>query len=74
MHAARRIAEPAAGRVGAVLVLEDAIQHDNLLAAGVAMGLKHRARRPAHQRLPLPLRLSLPLRSLLRPRLRLLRP
>jgi hypothetical protein len=32
-----------------VLVLKNPLQHKDLLAAAMAVGLKHRARRPAHQ-------------------------
>ena len=49
VHAAGWVAQPAAGGVAAVLVLKDTIQYDDLLTARMAVGLKHRAWRPAHQ-------------------------
>ena len=49
VHAGGRVAQPAACRIGAVLVLENTSEHKDFLAAGVAVGLKHRARCPAHQ-------------------------
>ena len=45
---ARRIAHIAARRIVAALVLEDAVQHQNLLAAGMAMGGKGAAGGVAH--------------------------
>ncbi len=49
VDAAGRIARPAADGGAAMLVLKDAIQHKDLLSAGMAVGLKHRARGPARQ-------------------------
>ena len=49
MDAAGGIAQPAPSRIGAVLILKHPLQHKDLLAAAMAMGLKDRAGRPAHQ-------------------------
>jgi hypothetical protein len=45
-----RIAQPGAGRVVAVFILEHAVEHQDLLATGVRVHVKTRIRRPAHQR------------------------
>ena len=49
VHAAGWIAQPAASRIGAMFVLEYAREHQNLLPTWMAVGVKHRARRPTHQ-------------------------
>ena len=49
MPAQVRAAEPTAFGVRAVLVLKDAFEHEDFLAAIVGVGFEHRARRPAHQ-------------------------
>jgi hypothetical protein len=39
---------PASLRVGAKLIVKDAFQNKNLLAAGMHVGIKHRIGSPAH--------------------------
>ena len=50
MAAPRRVAQPGAGRIAVLVVLEGAFEDEDLFAAGVLVFLKHGAGRPADQR------------------------